>query len=133
MLGTEDEAIVITNISWRKLLPLYSKHNGLLSNSCANYTSAISTKVMFHINDNNAAVIKTWKITVTWNETKICDKMCKLINEIYKDCNDVRKISEKKNLMMLVNSLRRFEKRISYLRIIISLHYLCRCMYSYGY
>lgn len=111
LLGTEDEAIVITNISWRKLLPLYSKQNGLLSNSCANYTSAISTKVMFHINDNNAAVIKNMENNGDVNETKICDKMCKLINEIYKDCNDVRKISEKKNLMMLVNSLRRFEKK----------------------
>lgn len=96
MLGTEDEAIVITNISWRKLLPLYSKHNGLLCDSCANYTSAISTKIMFHINDDNAAVIKNMENNGEVNETKICDKMCKLINEIYKDCNDVRKISEKR-------------------------------------
>lgn len=47
LLGTEDEAIVITNISWRKLLPLYSKHNGLLCDSCANYTSAILRRLCF--------------------------------------------------------------------------------------
>ncbi len=110
LLGTEDEAVIITNISWRKLLPLYQKKDGILSNSYKKYTSAISTKVMFHIEDKSSISEKNSEMEMV-SQTYICDKMCKLINEIYKDCEDIRRISEKKNLMMLVNSLRRFEKK----------------------
>lgn len=111
ILGTEDEAIIIKELYWKDLIPLYQDgETGILCNSneaIENYANAVSAKIMFPIEEN------TKFINVNKKNDDPINLLCSLIycniKEIYKNKEDGISNAEKKNLMMLADALWRFE------------------------
>lgn len=110
LMGTEDEAIIIENVRWKHLLPLYKEGTGILKNSniCSQkYASAITTKILYSImaEENN----RIQEIEIPNIPTPFCDYLYQKIEMIYdKQCN-ASALTERKNLVMLVNALRKIE------------------------
>lgn len=108
LLGTEDEAIIIKNLSWNVLAPFYREKEGILcnSNDCTkNYANAISTKIMIP----TKGLSENCEIKEAEPKKLLCDVIYDKINKIYKNRKDEQGCAEKKNLLLLLNALCRFE------------------------
>lgn len=111
LLGTEDASIVIKNLSWKQLLPLYREKTGILNNSgkeAQKHACAISTKIMLPFDGceksdehGNEEAANKRKIFCIWLNEKI-DEVC--LRQ-----SGAGKPAEKKNLIMFAKSLFRFE------------------------
>ena len=105
-LGTEDDVIFIKNVFWKDLLPSYKKDTGVLCNSnkiMQKYAYAISSKVMMQEEIDNGDTNKESNSNIDV-KSSFCDKLDKMIRKLPSDL-----YVEKKNLLILVNALRRFE------------------------
>ncbi len=110
VLGTEDDAIFMRNISWKTLLSFYKKGSGLLCNSnlCTqDYVYAVSTRIL--LKENKSSIKDTHEKMVIANvnmRRPFCDMLATFVKT-----TDSKKFSdaEKKNLLMLINAFRRFE------------------------
>lgn len=111
LLGTEDASIVIRNLPWKRLLPLYQEKKGILNNSskqAQKYAYAISTKIMLpfdecgHIEEEEARETGDKK-------GEFCLWLKEKIDEVCLNKKGTGKFAEKKNLIMFVKSLFRFE------------------------
>ena len=115
LLGTEDEEIVLRNVPWKLLAPLYKEQEGILlnSNSCTqNYVNAITSIILYPVdrgrNDEGGAEVVEEK-ALEDNRTPFCDYLYRKIQEIYENKNTGNACTERKNLVMLVNALRKVE------------------------
>lgn len=111
LFGAEDESITIEKVPWNQLLLFYQRKTGELcnSNACSKkYAHAVSTKIMFSLKDAlhvNEQVEKEEE-----NEcTPFCDMLSKKISTIYEKMAGTKNYGDQKNLMMFVNTLRKFE------------------------
>lgn len=110
LMGTEDEAIIIHEAKWRDLLPFYKRDTGILVNSnkrSQRYASAITTKVLYPVmtGENNA----DQEMNDGEIPTPFCDYLYEKIERIYENQCTMSALTEKKNLVMLVNALRKIE------------------------
>lgn len=113
VLGSDDEIIIINNILWKEILEDYQLVKGVLNNAnerAQQYANAISTKLMLPIYDENYFEKKR-KCKKNEDKNKLlCDYLMKKIETGYQEKNTGRDLAEKKTLMMIANSLCRFEK-----------------------
>lgn len=110
LLGTEDESIALENIPWTKLLPLYKEQEGVLlnANRCAQKNAnAITSKVLYSAETKK--YVEEKELSPYKEYTPFCDWLYKKIKSIYKEEESGAAQTEKKNLMMLVNALRKVE------------------------
>lgn len=108
LLGTEDEAIIIKNVLWKDLLLLYKEENGILLNSneaSQRYAAAITTKMLYSIKENKEIEVQPSNTP----NTPFWDYLHQKVEKIYKDQNTASALAERKNLMMLINALRKIE------------------------
>ena len=111
LLGTGDEAIIIRNLPWKLLLPLYREKTGILNNSserAQKYAYAISAKIMLPFDERKMKDEEELKETEKTGGN-FCIWLNKRIDAIYSEKNDTGRLAEKKNLMMFAKSLFRFE------------------------
>lgn len=107
-LGTEDETIIIRHVMWKHLIPCYRQGTGILRNSnleASKYSNTISAKVMLTVEAGNEYDY------IPPDEPKrlFCDVLAEELKKVYDDSNDERSKTEKKNLLQIINALRRFE------------------------
>lgn len=110
LMGTEDEAILIKNVLWTDLLSLYKEESGILKNSNAcsqQYASAITAKMLYSI--KAAEMNEEQKIRHSNIGTPFCEYLYRKIEMIYDGEHTESALSERKNLVMLVNALRKIE------------------------
>ena len=110
LLGTEDEVVLIKNVKSKDLISLYKNTTGLLcnSNGCSQkYANAISVNLLWELEfgqdyemENNDDFS---------GEILLCDLMNKELEKIYNNKTDIERRTQRKNLMMLINALKRFE------------------------
>lgn len=110
LLGAEDEAIIIRNLPWKNLLPLYREKTGILCNSnrcTAVYANAVSAKLFHLIEEYRAEVYdKEYSVKV---HAPLCDYLYKRIDNLYNGSLPDSRLSERKILVMLINAFRRVE------------------------
>lgn len=114
LLGSDDEAIFLRGIKWKEILPLYREETGILcnSNSCAQaYANAVSTKVMWPM-EGDVLADYFMKPKQSDPELRLTTIMCNKLHQIYKGCTDTNSSAEKKNLMLLISAMSRFEALI---------------------
>lgn len=112
LLGAEDEAIMIKEMPWNRLVNYYKDKNGVFcnSNECVRiYANAVSCKIMIPLKEKIKTVVKEDSSDVTKVKAKLCTNLYKMIELNYKYKKDERSQAEKKTLMMIVNALSRFE------------------------
>lgn len=117
MLGTDDEAILMKNVPWKDFLCLYKEEDGILLNSnlsSQKYASAITTKILYSIlfeKDKNDSIgeVKTFTDNSLKTYTPLCDYLYEKVNKIYTNQSEASLLAERKNLVMLINALRKIE------------------------
>lgn len=113
LLGTDDEAILIYDVFWKDFLNLYREGKGILlnSNECSqNCASAITTKILYEIYNSQAVGSNENGAEGKTNiDTPFCDWMQNKVGQIYDDQNFASALTERKNLVMLINALRKIE------------------------
>lgn len=113
LLGTDDEAILIYDVLWKDFLNLYREEKGILlnSNKCSqDCASAITTKVLYDISDAQAdrsnEELEEGEGDI---DTPFCNWMQNKVEQIYKNQASTSALTERKNLVMLINALRKIE------------------------
>lgn len=111
LLGTEDASIIIKDLSWRQLLPLYRENTGILNNSseqAQKYAYTISTKIKLPFDECKKSDEK--EQGEKNNEGKsFCLWLKEKINEVCFMKDDAEKLTEKKSLIMFAKSLFKYE------------------------
>lgn len=112
LLGTEDESIIIRNLRWKELIPYYRSKTGILNNSneCSQrYANATSTKIMYPLKDTDILQKNVFKRDSGRRHRLLGDLIYEEIKDTYSGRKDQSSRTEKKNLIMFTNALRRFE------------------------
>lgn len=122
LLGTEDEAIIIKNISWQLFLTFYQKETGILCNSNEKaqiYANAISAKLFHSIDDIDkegngqeqygSDNQRLERDNLEHKEEYLWDYLFERVERFFKsECSN--NIAEKKNIVMLINAFRKVER-----------------------